>query len=172
MDLQVVPPDRLSCGDAVFRCAIGRAGVTATKREGDGATPTGCYFLRRVLYRPDRLARPQTALPVVPLRPNDGWCDDPGDRNYNRQVRLPYAASHETLWREDGLYDVVVVLGHNDDPPTPGAGSAIFLHVAAPDYGPTEGCVALSLPDLLSVVVRCRPGDRLCVNARSAANAR
>jgi len=146
-------------------CAIGPAGVSADKREGDGATPVGCFQLRRVLYRPDRLARPETGLPVAALRPEDGWCDDPDDAAYNRPIRLPYAASHERLWRDDGIYDVIVVLGHNDDPPVPGRGSAVFLHVARPDYGPTAGCVALALVDLLTVLREA--GPEACVRVEA-----
>jgi L,D-peptidoglycan transpeptidase YkuD (ErfK/YbiS/YcfS/YnhG family) len=146
-------------------CAIGRGGITDAKREGDGATPIGCWPLRRVLYRPDRLSQPDTQLPIAPLSPEDGWCDDPGHVAYNRQVRRPFSASHEALWRDDGIYDIIVILGHNDDPPVPGAGSAIFLHVARPHYGPTAGCVALALDDLLSVLRMVGPGDRLCVRA-------
>lgn len=141
-----------------FRCALGRAGVSADKREGDGTTPVGRFPLRRVLYRADRLRRPATALPVRAMRADDGWCDDPGDPRYNRPVRLPYPGHHEVLWRADGVYDVVVVLGHNDAPPRAGAGSAVFLHVAAADYRPTEGCVALALSDLLAVLADCRSG--------------
>lgn len=163
----------LTCEDRIYRCALGRAGVGAEKREGDGVTPAGRFALRRVLYRPDRLARPPvTALPVSPLRPDDGWCDDPRDLQYNRQIKLPYAANHETLWRDDGLYDVVVVLGHNDDPPQPGRGSAIFLHVVRPDYGPTEGCVAIALDDLLAVLAVCGPDDYISVSVAGAAAAR
>jgi len=135
-----------------FRCAIGRGGVTGDKREGDGATPLGRWPLRRVLFRPDRLPPPETRLPIAPLSPDDGWCDDPADDSYNRPVRLPHPARHETLWRDDGLYDVVVVLGHNDDPPVKGRGSAIFLHVARTGYASTEGCVALARDDLLRVL--------------------
>ena len=91
------------------------------------------------------------------LTPDDGWCDDPADERYNQHVKLPFAAGHERLWRADGLYDVVCVLGHNDRPPLPGQGSAIFLHVAAADYAPTEGCVALALADLLDVLNDCGP---------------
>ncbi len=156
---------RAAFGARRWRCAIGPAGVSADKREGDGATPVGGFALRRVLYRPDRLARPETGLPVTALRPEDGWCDDPDDAAYNRPVRLPYAASHERLWRDDGIYDVIVVLGHNDDPPVPGRGSAIFLHVARPDYGPTAGCVALALADLLTVLRDAGPGTRVRVEA-------
>jgi L,D-peptidoglycan transpeptidase YkuD (ErfK/YbiS/YcfS/YnhG family) len=147
-----------------FRCALGRGGIRADKREGDGATPVGCFTLRRVLYRPDHMAPPQTALPVAAIGPADGWCDDPADPAYNCPVSLPHPASHEEMWRQDGLYDVVVVIGHNDDPVMPGLGSAVFMHVAKPDYEPTSGCVALALPDLLALLKDCAPGDRLCVN--------
>ncbi len=151
-----------------FRCALGRSGIRADKREGDGATPAGCFGLRRVVYRADRLDRPPTALPVTALNPQDGWCDDPADPMYNRPVRLPYAARHERLWRDDGVYDAIVVLGHNDDPVVPGHGSAIFLHVARPDYRSTEGCVALARGDLLAVLAEARPGDRMCVAAKES----
>jgi L,D-peptidoglycan transpeptidase YkuD (ErfK/YbiS/YcfS/YnhG family) len=146
------------------RCALGRGGVALDKREGDGATPAGRLPLRRAFYRPDRLAAPPaTGLPVQALSPDDGWCDAPGDPAYNRPVKHPYPASAERMWREDALYDVVVELGWNDDPVVPGRGSAIFLHVARPDYGPTEGCIALALPHLLELLALCRPGDALFV---------
>ncbi len=138
-------------------CALGRSGLTLFKAEGDGATPRGVWPLRYVFYRPDRLARPRTGLACIPLQPNDGWCDAAGDRLYNRPVPLPYPASAEHLWREDSLYDVIVVLGHNDDPPVPGRGSAIFLHVASPDHRPTEGCVALRLDHLVTLLQTCGP---------------
>ena len=159
---------RAAFGARDWRCAIGPAGVTADKREGDGATPLGCFPLRRLLYRPDRLAQPETLLPVAPLVPEDGWCDDPNDDAYNTQVRLPFAARHERLWRDDGVYDAIAILGYNDDPPQPGAGSAIFLHVARDDYPPTQGCVALALPDLLTVLREAGPGIRVCVEAGAA----
>jgi L,D-peptidoglycan transpeptidase YkuD (ErfK/YbiS/YcfS/YnhG family) len=145
-------------------CALGRGGIRPDKREGDGATPVGCFPLRRVLYRPDRLPLPETRLPVQPIGEDDGWCDDPADPAYNRPVKLPYAASHERMWREDDLYDLVVVLGHNDDPPARGAGSAIFLHLARPDYGPTEGCIALRREHLLELLGDCGPDSLLCVS--------
>jgi L,D-peptidoglycan transpeptidase YkuD (ErfK/YbiS/YcfS/YnhG family) len=154
---------RASFGARVCSCAIGRGGVAADKHEGDGATPAGCWPLRRVLFRPDRLRAPETPLTVAALDPEDGWCDAPEDPRYNQPVRLPYPARHEELWREDGIYDVIVVLGHNDEPPIPGKGSAIFLHVAREDYGPTEGCVALALPDLLSFLAEAGADSRVCV---------
>jgi L,D-peptidoglycan transpeptidase YkuD (ErfK/YbiS/YcfS/YnhG family) len=110
--------------------------------------------LRRVFYRPDRLAAPVTALPTRALGASDAWCDDPQSPDYNRLVRLPFTARHELLWREDEIYDVIVELGWNDDPVVPGNGSAIFLHVARPDFSPTEGCVALDRSALLTVLRR------------------
>lgn len=147
------------------RCALGRSGIAADKREGDGATPSGTFALRRLLYREDRLGRPATRLDRTPIRADSGWCDDPADPAYNKPVTLPYAARHERLWREDGLYDLIVPLGYNDDPVVPGRGSAIFLHVARPDYGPTEGCVAVACADLLALLRHCGPRTRLKVEA-------
>ena len=151
-------------GEAVA-CSLGHGGIRLDKVEGDGATPAGRFALRRVLWRADRLARPDTALPVAAIREDDGWCDWPGDPSYNRQVSLPYAARHEQLWRADGLYDVVVVIAHNDDPVVAGAGSAVFMHVAREDLGPTEGCVGLALPDLLRLLARCGPGSAISIAA-------
>jgi L,D-peptidoglycan transpeptidase YkuD (ErfK/YbiS/YcfS/YnhG family) len=117
--------------------------------------------MRQLFWRADRLARPSTGLPAVEIIPEAGWCDDPADPFYNRPVILPYPASHEKLWREDHLYDLIIELGYNDAPVTPGKGSAIFLHVAREDYAPTEGCVACALPDLLTVLRDAKPGDEL-----------
>jgi L,D-peptidoglycan transpeptidase YkuD (ErfK/YbiS/YcfS/YnhG family) len=144
-------------------CALGRAGRRARKREGDGATPVGRWQLLRVLYRADRVRRPATGLPVETITPDGGWCDDPADRNYNRFVRLPYAASAEHLWRADHLYDIVVVLNHNTVPRMRGAGSAIFMHVAKPGFAPTEGCIALRRRDLLLLLRRLRAGATIRV---------
>ena len=138
--------------DREYPCALGRSGVQKTKHEGDGATPSGTYFLRRVFFRADRLPRPVSGLPVDALTRTDGWCDDPQHRDYNRLVKLPFAGSHEVLWRDDNLYDVIVVIGHNDDPPQPGLGSAIFIHCAAADYAPTEGCVAVASDGLIELL--------------------
>jgi L,D-peptidoglycan transpeptidase YkuD (ErfK/YbiS/YcfS/YnhG family) len=173
VEIAVTAPDRLECGGRAFRCALGRGGIVLDKAEGDGGTPAGTYPLRRVLFRPDRLERaPVTGLPVEAISAGLGWCDDPTHQDYNRQVALPFSASHETLWRDDALYDVIVILGHNDDPPVPGKGSAIFLHVARPDYGPTEGCVALALENLLEVLATCGPGDRIRINPPDNTKAR
>jgi len=136
----------------MFRAALGRRGVRVEKEEGDQATPAGVLPLRRVLYRADRVPPPDCSVPIEPIAPTDGWCDDPDHRDYNRMVRLPHEARVEELWRSDGLYDIVGVLGWNDAPVVRRRGSAIFLHAARLDYRPTEGCVALALADLQRVL--------------------
>ena len=136
----------------IYRCAIGKGGRRADKREGDGATPVGILPLRRVLYRADRLTPPRAAVPVAPIAADDGWCDDTTHTDYNTQIRLPHSARHEELWRADEIYDVIGVLGWNDAPVARGRGSAIFLHLARPGFSPTEGCIALELRDLLRVL--------------------
>ncbi|MBL6935505.1 MAG: L,D-transpeptidase family protein [Alphaproteobacteria bacterium] len=163
MDI-VVTPDGLEgkTGTLVFgefrcRCALGRGGTVSGKREGDGATPLGRFPLRRILYRPDRLDPPRSVLSVTSLSPEYGWCDDPGDSFYNQPVTLPHEGHCESLWREDAVYDVIVVLGHNDAPVHPGMGSAIFLHLATSDYAPTEGCVAVTRDDLLGLLAAVEP---------------
>jgi L,D-peptidoglycan transpeptidase YkuD (ErfK/YbiS/YcfS/YnhG family) len=148
----VVRGNVLEVGAETFRCAVGRTGISTNKKEGDGTTPAGSFPFREVFYRADRLAMPQSHLPVRKLAKTDGWCDDPNDVNYNRLVSLPYAASHEELWRQDDVYDVIVVIGYNDRPVHPQAGSAIFIHVVEEGYIPTSGCIALSLADLLRVL--------------------
>ncbi|MFT8307038.1 MAG: L,D-transpeptidase family protein [Acetobacter malorum] len=131
---------------------IGKNGLTEQKQEGDHATPIGIFPLRKVYYRADRLIKPKTILPVEPLSPRDGWCDDPQSPDYNRFVKLPHPARHEQLWREDHVYDLIVVMGYNDNPAISGRGSAIFMHLQRPDRTPTEGCLALSESDLRTVL--------------------
>lgn len=144
-------------------CAIGRNGISAHRTEGDGTTPAGLLPILRILYRPDRLSAPKTRLPVAPLSPDDIWCDDKTHPLYNQQVKQPFPATHEELWREDRLYDIVGVLDYNLTPAVPGVGSCIFLHVAREGYAPTAGCVALALPDLITLLAECSPGDSLDV---------
>lgn len=138
-----------------FACQLGRSGVVAErdKREGDGKTALGEYRLLTVWYRADRLDGLQTALPTRAIQRDDGWCDDVRDTlHYNRHIKLPYAGSHENLWREDEVYDLIVVTSHNQDPVVVGAGSALFVHVMRTPPSPTAGCVALARADLLTLL--------------------
>ena len=149
----------LLVGPTVISCALGAGGIVVDKREGDGGSPRGRFRLRGGAYRPDHLGlRPRTALPLRATRPGDGWCDESRDRRYNRPIRLPApGVSAETLWRDDGLYDVVIDLDYNRGPIRRGRGSAIFLHLARDGYRPTEGCVALARADLLRLLLRLGP---------------
>ncbi|MEM7525862.1 MAG: L,D-transpeptidase family protein [Pseudomonadota bacterium] len=164
--MHVVGDHEAVFGDDRFPCAVGRAGRGAKVAEGDGVTPIGRHAITAVLYRPDRLAPPITAAPLIALKPDDGWCDSPADPRYDQHVRRPFNASHERLWRADGLYDVIGVLDWR--PATPvatEAGSAIFLHCAAPDFRATAGCIALTCSDLVATLRRMSTEDYVVVNA-------
>ena len=164
MDFVVSSKGTVSWNDVSVNCALGRSGIVTDKQEGDGGTPVGRFALRTVYYRPDREQRPQTTLKVIPTTPAMGWCDDPNHPDYNHFVHLPHPASCETLWRDDQIYDLLVVLGHNDEPVVPGMGSAIFLHLVRPDFSPTQGCVALTRDDLLRLLAQAKPGDSMVID--------
>lgn len=148
----------VSCCGRTYPCALGRSGIVSAhdKQEGDGATPAGTFFLRELWYRQDRLNEPVCALSKRSIQESDGWCDDPRRSEYNTHVILPFSGNHENLWRDDEIYDVIVPIGYNDEPPIPGKGSAIFLHVARPGFTPTEGCVAMKREDLLEILSNIR----------------
>lgn len=150
---------RLRFGAIDMPCTIGRGGVCAAvdKREGDGCTPLGSWPVRGVLLRPGRAAPDGIRLPWRWIREGDGWSDDPADPAYNRPVQLPRPFSAESLLRDDDAYDVIVVLGHNDAPPVPGRGSAIFFHLS--EGRPTAGCVAVERADMLKLLPLLMPGD-------------
>ena len=152
---------RLVAGNLVVPCALGRSGTTRRKREGDGASPVGCFRLLQGFYRADQGQRPRTRLPLTRIQPAQGWCDDPGDRRYNTLVPLPCASSHETLWREDRLYDVVIDIAWNRGPVVRGRGSAIFLHLARPGFEPTAGCVAVEKRMIRRLLERIGPDTRI-----------
>jgi L,D-peptidoglycan transpeptidase YkuD (ErfK/YbiS/YcfS/YnhG family) len=143
--------------------ALGRGGISAAKREGDGATPRATMRALRVFWRGDRTNRRNFRLPHQAIRPGDGWCDSPDHPRYNRLVRLPFSASHEEMHRADPLYDLVVELDWNIRPAIRRRGSAIFMHIARPDFSPTAGCIALARRDLLWLLERLGRKDRLDV---------
>jgi L,D-peptidoglycan transpeptidase YkuD (ErfK/YbiS/YcfS/YnhG family) len=154
----------LSVAGRTFVCALGRGGISSNKREGDGATPLGTMRLISAYYRPDNVRTRAAKLPMMSLTAKSGWCDAPDDRNYNCPVTLPYPASHETMKRKDGLYDVVIVLDYNLRPRLKGRGSAIFFHIAKPGFTPTEGCVALPAKVMLRLLPRLSPATVLTVS--------
>lgn len=145
---------KMYLGDHAFPYTPGKSGFIAPedKREGDYATPTGNYPLRSIYYRPDRITLPSYTLPTHRITEAMGWCDDPTDSRYNQPVTLPCPASHELLWREDGAYDLVIVIGYNDAPAIPDKGSAIFIHCLHDDGRPTAGCIALPREHMLTLL--------------------
>jgi len=154
----------LVAGPLRFKVALGRRGIRADKREGDGATPRGRFRLVRLWWRADRLMRPTTRLPLRRIGPQDAWCEVPTDRRYNRPVRLRRGQSGDRLWRADHLYDLVIELDHNTHPRVAGRGSAVFVHVARPGFAPTAGCVALAPKSLLRLLERISPKTRISIS--------
>ncbi len=155
------PGDRaqgwLSVGSLTLPVALGRGGIRANKREGDGGTPRGRFRLLRLWWRADRHPRPATRLPARRITGDIAWCEDPGDRRYNRPFRRAAAAPGDRLWRDDRLYDFIIEIDHNSRPRVAGRGSAVFIHVARPGFRPTAGCVAMTLPRLRWLLGRVGP---------------
>lgn len=155
------PQGILLAGTLALPVALGRSGIKANKREGDGGTPRGIFRPRRLWWRADRAVRPRTQLPVRRICADDGWCEDPRDRHYNQPVRLPPEHPGDRLWRTDRLYDFIVELDHNTRPRIASRGSAVFVHVARPGFAPTAGCVALTAPALRRLLSRLSPRTRM-----------
>lgn len=168
VDVYAKPGDRrqgwLLAGPLRTKVALGRSGIKANKREGDGATPAGRYRLVRLWWRRDRLPRPRTLLPVRPISVLDGWCEDPSDRRYNRAIQILPGQSGDLLWRSDALYDLVIEIDHNKRPRIAGRGSAVFIHVARPALAPTAGCIALPIMALRRFINRFGPKTNITVH--------
>ena len=161
--ITVSPEGSLCFANKVYRCALGKFGVITDKREGDGATPAGTFPIREVLYRPDRVAKPKTGLKVSPLKPSDAWSDDPKDLDYNKRVSLRPSGQVERLWRTDDLYNIIIIIGYNDNPVKKLMGSAVFLHVAKDGFKHTRGCVALKQGDLLEIITSPAPPEYITI---------
>jgi L,D-peptidoglycan transpeptidase YkuD (ErfK/YbiS/YcfS/YnhG family) len=144
----------LIAGPHVLPVALGRGGIKANKREGDGGTPRGRFRPLRLWWRAERHTRPPTLLPSRRIGPYDGWCEDPSDRRYNQPVRVPLGSKADRLVRADILYDFIVEIDHNTRPRVAGRGSAVFIHVARPRFAPTAGCIALEIGALRRLLAR------------------
>jgi L,D-peptidoglycan transpeptidase YkuD (ErfK/YbiS/YcfS/YnhG family) len=144
--------------------ALGRGGIKANKREGDGATPAGRYRLVRLWWRADRTPRPRTMLPVRPITTADGWCEDPSDRHYNRLIRMSPGQPGDRLRRTDALYDLIIEIDHNQRPRIAGRGSAVFIHVARPDMTPTAGCVSMPTMTLRRLLAHVGPNTTITIH--------
>lgn len=148
-----------------MQVALGRGGIKASKREGDGGTPAGRFHSVRLWWRPDRLPRPRTSLPVRNIRPDDAWCEEPSDRRYNQPFRRSANEPGDRLRRDDGLYDLIVEIDHNIRPRVAGRGSAVFIHVARDGFAPTAGCVGLRRNELLQLVRSLSPKTRIIIHS-------
>jgi L,D-peptidoglycan transpeptidase YkuD (ErfK/YbiS/YcfS/YnhG family) len=154
----------LIAGRLAIPVILGRAGIRANKREGDGATPRGRFRLRRLWWRADRNSRPPTLLPTVRIDRRIAWCEDPGDRRYNRPFRRSANEPGDRLWRNDRLYDVIIEIDYNTRPRVACRGSAVFLHLARPERSPTAGCVAFAASDLRRLLARLGPKTRILIH--------
>jgi L,D-peptidoglycan transpeptidase YkuD (ErfK/YbiS/YcfS/YnhG family) len=155
----------LFAGPLALPIALGRTGIKADKREGDGGTPRGRFRPLRLWWRADRLPRPQTALPARRIGPNDAWCEDPRDRRYNQPFVRTAQAPGDRLRRDDALYDLIIEIDHNTRPRIAGRGSAVFIHVARPAFAPTAGCVALRSGDLQRLLRRLNLKTRILIQS-------
>jgi L,D-peptidoglycan transpeptidase YkuD (ErfK/YbiS/YcfS/YnhG family) len=168
IDVRSRPADRrqgwLAAGHWRIPVALGRSGIKANKREGDGGTPAGCFFPVRLWWRHDRLPQPSTPLPVRRIRPGDAWCENPADRRYNRPIRLAPGQPGDRLRRQDALYDLVIEISHNTRPRAAGRGSAVFIHVARPGLAPTAGCIAMPSTTLLRLLRQMGPKTRIMIH--------
>jgi L,D-peptidoglycan transpeptidase YkuD (ErfK/YbiS/YcfS/YnhG family) len=154
----------LIAGPLALPVALGRGGIKANKREGDGATPQGSFRLKRLWWRAGRHPRPATLLPVTRIKPDDGWCENPADRHYNQRITVPPDSKADRLTRLDNLYDFIIELDHNTRPRVAGRGSAVFIHVARPKFAPTAGCVALQLGSLRRLLGKLGPRTKIVIN--------
>ncbi|MDR3486780.1 MAG: L,D-transpeptidase family protein [Bradyrhizobium sp.] len=153
----------LVAGGMVLPVALGRGGIKANKREGDGGTPRGTFRPLRLWFRADRHPRPRTRLPLRAIRPSDAWDENPASRHYNRPVTLRPGATGDRLARADRLYDFIVEIDHNTRPRVSGRGSAVFLHLARPRFAPTAGCVAMTEAAMLRLLRRIGPRTRIII---------
>jgi L,D-peptidoglycan transpeptidase YkuD (ErfK/YbiS/YcfS/YnhG family) len=153
----------LTAGGQTIPVALGRGGIIANKREGDGGTPKGTFRPRRLWWRADRHTRPRTFLPVRAILPEDGWCEDPHSRRYNRPIRLDRDHGGDRLKRDDHLYDFIVEIDHNTSPRIVGRGSAVFLHLARENFSPTAGCVSMTKSAMLRLLRRLGPQTRIVI---------
>ena len=153
----------LTAGERTIPVALGRSGIRANKREGDGGTPKGTFYPRKLWWRADRHPQPRTLLPVRAIAAEDAWCEDPSDRHYNRPVRPDRDRGGDRLRREDHLYDFIIEINHNSNPRVAGRGSAVFLHLARDNFGPTAGCVSMTKSAMLHLLQRLGPDTRIVI---------
>ena len=147
-----------------YRCALGKAGVNKKIKEGDGITPKGVFKITKIYYRADKIKIIKTNIKKIKITKNMGWCDDPVSRFYNQQIKLPSKFSHEKLYRNDDLYDLIAVINYNTNPIIRNKGSAIFMHVSENSYKRTQGCIALKKKDLINILTKIKKNTKIKIN--------
>jgi L,D-peptidoglycan transpeptidase YkuD (ErfK/YbiS/YcfS/YnhG family) len=147
-----------------FRCALGKAGVKKKIMEGDSITPKGIFKIIKIYYRSDKIKKIETLIKKNKIKKNMGWCDDPKSRSYNQQIKLPTKYSHEKLYRNDNLYDLIAVLNYNINPIIKNKGSAIFLHIAKNSYQKTKGCIALKREHLIEIISQIKKNTKIKID--------
>ena len=154
----------LKCKNLKFRCALGKAGIKRKRKEGDNITPKGIFKIIKIYYRPDKIKDIETPIKKIKIKKNMGWCDDPKSIHYNKQIELPSKFSHEKLYRNDNLYDLILVLNYNTNPVVKNKGSAIFLHITNDSYKKTKGCIALKKDDLIQLISKISEDTKIKIN--------
>jgi len=147
-----------------FRCALGEAGIKKKEKEGDNVTPKGIFKIIKMYYRSDKIKNITTDIKKIKIKRNMGWCDDPSSDLYNQQIKLPNTYSHEKLYRNDNLYDLILVLNYNINPTKKYKGSAIFIHIAKNSYKKTKGCIALKRKHLIELISKIKKNTKIKVN--------
>ena len=147
-----------------FRCALGKAGIKKKKREGDNVTPKGIFKINKIYYRPDKINNIKTLIKKIKIKKNMGWCDDSSSSFYNQQIKLPSKFSHERLYRNDNLYDLILILNYNTNPIMKNKGSAIFIHIAKKYYRKTKGCIALKKKNLIELASKIKKNTKIKIN--------
>ena len=147
-----------------FRCALGKGGVKKKIIEGDNITPKGIFKIIKIYYRPDKIKKIKTLIKKIKIKKNMGWCDDPNSDFYNKQIKLPTKLSHEKLYRNDNLYDLIAVLNYNTNPIIKNKGSAIFMHIGKDSYKKTKGCIALKGEHLITIISKIKKNTKIKIN--------
>jgi L,D-peptidoglycan transpeptidase YkuD (ErfK/YbiS/YcfS/YnhG family) len=147
-----------------FRCALGKGGVKKKIIEGDNITPKGIFKIIKIYYRPDKIRKIKTLIKKIKIKKNMGWCDDPNSDFYNKQIKLPTKLSHEKLYRNDNLYDLIAVLNYNTNPIIKNKGSAIFMHIRKDSYKKTKGCIALKREHLIMIISKIKKNTKIKIN--------
>ena len=145
------------------KCAIGEKGIGYKRKEGDLITPRGQFNIKYILYRRDRV-KVSTKLRKKVIKKNMGWCDDPKSSHYNKLVKLPFNYNYEKLYKNENIYDIILVLNYNMNPVKKNKGSAIFIHVAKNNFKRTKGCVAIKKISLIKLIKKINPYTKVKIS--------